>query len=177
MKIEVVRGSVLEQDVEAIVNAANTGMRGGGALDGAVHRAAGPALLEELKRVAPDGARTAQVVVTRAYDLPQKWVFHVAGPVWSEKNAVECDELLCKAYRGCLDEASSRSLESVAFPSLSTGVYAFPLQRAASLALQMARDFALENPQTSLRRVVFALFGDEEYRIFSRIWETLTRDG
>ena len=93
-QIEVVRGSVLEQVADAIVNAANKGMRGGSALDGAIHHAAGPQMLAELVEIAPHGARTAEVVVTRAYDLPQSWVFHVAGPIWKAEAEEECEEAL-----------------------------------------------------------------------------------
>lgn len=167
-ELEVVRGSVLEIEAEAIVNAANTSMRGGGALDGAIHRAAGPMMLAELEKVAPNGSQSGEIVVTRAYDLPQKWVFHVAGPVWKEAKALECDELLAKSYRGALEEAQKRGLESIAFPSLSTGVFAFPLQRAAPIAIGVAVEFLKENPQTSLRRVTFAMFGGQEHHYFEK---------
>lgn len=167
-ELEVVRGSVLEIEADAIVNAANTAMRGGGALDGAIHRAAGPRLLEELQRVAPRGAATAQVVATGAYDLLQRFVFHVAGPVWKAARADECDQLLAQSYRGCLEAAQERALASLAFPSLSTGVYAFPIARAAPIALQTATRWLRAHPQTSLRRVTFALFGGEEFYYFAR---------
>lgn len=170
-QISLVRGSVLEQPVEAIVNAANTGMRGGGALDGAIHRAAGPQMLAELENAAPNGAETAQVVVTRAYNLPQKWVFHVAGPVWKEAKAFECDRWLAQSYRGCLEAAQKRDLESLAFPSLSTGVYSFPMGRAAPIAFQSAVDFLTQNPQTSLRQVVFAMFSGTEFHYFDKVFK------
>ena len=172
-QLEVVRGSVLEQETEAIVNAANKGMRGGGALDGAIHRAAGPHLLEELIEVAPDGARTAEVVVTRAHDLPQNWVFHVAGPVWRPDREELCEDELAAAYYNCLAEADVRGLESLALPSLSTGVYAFPLQRAAPIAVATAAYFLKNHPQTSLTRVVFAMFGGAEHHEFRRALEKL----
>ena len=167
-ELEIVRASVLEIAADAIVNAANIGMRGGGALDGAIHRAAGIEMKRELEIAAPNGAQTAEIVVTRAYNLPQKWVFHVAGPVWKEIKSLECDELLRKSYRGCLEEAQNRGLESLAFPSLSTGVFSFPLDRAAPIALQTAIDFLEENPQTSLRRVTFAMFQGTEFHYFER---------
>ncbi len=172
-ELEVVRGSVLEIGADAIVNAANTRMRGGGTLDGAIHRAAGPQMLAELREVAPNGAQTGEIVVTRAYNLPQKWVFHVAGPVWKEARALECDELLAKSYRGALQEAQRRRLESLAFPSLSTGVYAFPIERAAPLALGVAVEFLTQNPQTCLRRVTFAMFGGTEHHYFERVLRQL----
>ena len=175
-EIEVVRGSVLEQAADAVVNAANTAMRGGGALDGAIHRAAGPQMLRELREIAPDGSETAEVVVTGAYDLPFQFVFHVAGPVWKPQWADECDYLLASAYKNCLIEADERGLETLAFPSLSTGVYAFPLERAAPIALQSALDFARENPQTSLKSIVYAMFGGEEWHVFSRALAKLQLD-
>lgn len=167
-ELETVRASVLNIEADAIINAANTAMRGGGALDGAIHRAAGREMLRELELVAPRGSQTAEVVVTRAYDLPQKWVFHIAGPVWKDSKAEECDALLAQSYRGALEEANNRGLESLAFPSLSTGVYAFPLQRAAPIALQTAFHFLWNHPQTTLRRVTFAMFGGEEFHCFQR---------
>lgn len=172
-ELAVIRGSVLEQNADAIVNAANTGMRGGSALDGAIHRAAGPEMMAELERAAPDGAETAEVVVTRAHDLPQKWVFHVAGPVWKTGRESECDAELSDAYLNCLLEADARELESLACPSLSTGVYAFPLERAAPLALQTVADFLREHPETSLREVTFAMFGGPEHHEFRRALEKL----
>jgi O-acetyl-ADP-ribose deacetylase (regulator of RNase III) len=167
-ELTIVRGSVLEQRVDAIVNAANTGMRGGSALDGATHAAAGREMLRELEQVAPDGSETSEVVVTGAYNLPQKFVFHVAGPIWSAARAGQCDELLAQSYYNCLEEAQNRGLESLAFPSLSTGVYSFPIDRAAAIATGIAVDFLMENPQTSLQRVIFAMFGGTEHHYFDK---------
>jgi O-acetyl-ADP-ribose deacetylase (regulator of RNase III) len=167
-ELTILRGSVIEQPVDAIVNAANTGMRGGGALDGAIHRAAGVNMVRELEKVAPNGSRTAQVVVTQGYKLPQPWVFHVAGPVWKEANATECDEQLAQSYRGCLEEAQRRGLESLAIPSLSTGVYSFPLERAAPIAIKTVGDFLFEHADTSLRRIVFVMFGGTEHHYFRK---------
>ena len=172
-ELQVMRGSVLDQDAEAIVNAANTEMRGGGALDGAIHRAAGPQMMDELIEAAPDGAETAEVIVTRGHDLPQSWVFHVAGPIWRLDRASECEAELSDAYLNCLVEADARELESLALPSLSTGVYAFPLERAAPLALQTVVDFLREHPQTTLRQVRFAMFGGPEHHEFRRALEKL----
>ena len=172
-QVEVVRGSVLEQSADAIVNAANTGMRGGSALDGAIHRAAGPRMMEELIEVAPNGAPTAQVVVTRAYDLPQKFVFHVAGPVWKTGREEECEDDLAEAYYNCLAEADVRGLESLALPSLSTGVYGFPLERAAPIALKTTDYFLRKHPETSLSRVTFAMFGGPEHHEFRRALKAL----
>ncbi len=175
-QIEVVRGSVLECKADAIVNAANKGMRGGSALDGAIHNAAGPQMLDELVEVAPDGAQTAEVVVTRAYDLPQKFVFHVAGPIWKTNRPEtheSCEDELAAAYYNCLAEADVRGLESLALPSLSTGVYGFPLERAAPIALATAAYFLKNHPETSLDRVTFAMFGGAEHHEFRRALEKL----
>lgn len=172
-QIGVVRGSVLEQNAEAIVNAANKGMRGGSALDGAIHNAAGPQMLDELVEVAPNGAQTAEVVVTRAYDLPQRFVFHVAGPIWKNDREEACEDELAAAYYNCLAEADVRGLESLALPSLSTGVYSFPLERAAPIALATAAYFLKNHPETSLTRVTFAMFGGAEHHEFRRALEKL----
>ena len=175
-QLEVVRGSVLEQKTSAIVNAANVGMRGGSALDGAIHNAAGAGLLDELIEVAPHGARTAEVVVTRAHDLPQQWVFHVAGPIWKTGCAElheQCEDELAEAYYNCLAEADVRGLESLALPSLSTGVYGFPLERAAPIALKTTAYFLEKHPETSLERVVYAMFGGAEHHEFRRALESL----
>ena len=167
-ELEVIRASVLEQSADAIINAANTGMRGGGALDGAIHRAAGREMLRELESLAPHGAQTAEVVVTGAYDLPQRFVFHVAGPIWKSNRELECDELLSASYRNCLIQADARELESLAFPSLSTGVFSFPIERAAPLALQTVVDYLKSHPQTKLKRVMFTMFGGPEHHEFRR---------
>lgn len=173
--LEIVRGSVLEVQADAIVNAANTAMRGGGALDGAMHRDAGPQLRRELEIVAPNGAKTAEVVVTPGFDLPQKWIFHVAGPIWKDNKATECGHLLAQSYRGCLEAAQKRGLDSIAFPSLSTGVYAFPIERAAPIALASAAEFLQQNPQTTLRRVTFALYGGTEFHHFEQALRRLEK--
>lgn len=164
--IEVVRGSVTDQDVDAIVNAANTGMRGGGGIDGRIHRAAGPKMLEELKQAAPHGAKTGTVVVTGGYDLKKKFVFHTPGPVWKDGHSGE-PELLVKCYHACVEEADRRGLGSIAFCSISTGVYNYPIERAAPLAIQTVKAFLEEHPQTSVKRVVFAMFGGDEFNVFS----------
>lgn len=159
--IEIVRGSLLDQDVEAIVNAANTSMRGGGGLDGQVHRRGGKGMIDELMRVAPHGAKTGQVVVTGGHAMPFRYVLHVAGPVWQGGKAGE-DELLAACYRNATLKAQELGVKSLGFASISTGVYRFPIERAAPIALQTVAETA-----TELERVVFALYGEEEFRVFS----------
>jgi O-acetyl-ADP-ribose deacetylase (regulator of RNase III) len=170
-ELTVVSGSLLDQDVDAIVNAANTSMRGGGGIDGAIHRAAGPALRAELERVAPAGAPTGTVVVTAGHRLRQRWILHTPGPVWSGGRRGE-PGLLRACYGGCLDAAAALGVARLGFCSISTGVYRFPLGPAAEIALGTVCDWLRARPATSLRAVVFAMFGTEEHRVFA---ETLRR--
>ncbi len=166
-EVSVVRGSVLEQDVDVLVNAANTRMRGGGGVDGAIHRAAGPGLLEELVQMAPNGAETGTALLTHGHHLKQPYVLHTPGPVWHGGSHGEPD-LLASCYRSCLEVADRQGLESIAFCSISTGIYGYPLEDAAPLALAAVRDFLLAHPHTSLKRVLFAMYGEQEYRVFAQ---------
>lgn len=165
--MEVVRGSVLEQDVDAIVNAANTALRGGGGVDGAIHRAAGAGLMEELIRIAPHGARTGTAVVTGGHNLKQRFIFHTPGPVWHGGGRGEA-ELLASCYRACLEAADAHGVASLAFCSVSTGIYGYPLAQAAPLAVQTVVDYLRAHPETSLARIVFAMFQAPEFDAFSR---------
>lgn len=174
-ELEVVRASALDVLADAIVNAANTGMRGGGGIDGAIHYRAGRALKDELEQVAPHGAQTAEVVVTSGHALSHQFIFHVAGPVWSARREAECENLLSLAYEHALEEADARGLATIVIPSISTGVYAFPLDRAAPIALGTAARFLQSHPDTSLRRVTFAMWGGEEHHVFRRALEVMER--
>ncbi len=164
--IEVVRGSVLEQDVDVIVNAANNAMRGGGGVDGAIHLAAGKALVEELKILSPHGCRSGEVVVTQGHALRHKHIFHTPGPIWFGGLSKE-PEVLSRCYRNCLVEASNRSLSSIAFCSISTGIYRFPISRASVIATNTVAAWINENPSTSINRVVFAMFQEQEFEHFT----------
>lgn len=175
-ELEVARASALDVEADALVNAANKAMRGGGGIDGAIHSRGGRALMDELELVAPEGAQTAEVVVTGGHRLPHRFVFHVAGPVWSERRAEQCDESLGAAYRNALGEADARRLQTIAVPSISTGVYAFPLVRAAGIALATTIEYLKSHPDTSLRRVTFAMWGGEEHHVFRRALEHLERE-
>ncbi len=175
-ELEVVRASALDVVADAIVNAASTAMRGGGGIDGAIHAGAGRALLEELRQIAPDGAETAEVVVTPGFALPHRFVLHVAGPIWNPRREDECDELLEAAFENALEEADARELESIVLPSISTGIYGFPIERAAPLALRCAIEFLKSRPQTSLRNVTFALRGDDEYAVFRRAFNQIQHE-
>jgi O-acetyl-ADP-ribose deacetylase (regulator of RNase III) len=169
-RIDIVRGSVTDQKVDAIVNAANKSMRGGGGIDGRIHSLAGRELLWELENVAPHGAETGEPVVTAGHKLPHKFVIHVAGPRWHGGSRGEA-ELLAACYRNSLQTADERGLESIAFCSISTGVYGYPIDQAAPLALETAADFLKSHPETSLRRIIFALYGADEFAVFHRAYE------
>lgn len=132
------QGDITKEDVDAIVNAANTSLLGGGGVDGAIHRAAGPELLEECRAL--NGCATGQAKITRGYRLPARYVIHTPGPVWRGGSSGE-DELLASSYRSSLQVADERGLRSVAFPSISTGIYGFPVERAAAIAVRTIRDF------------------------------------
>lgn len=163
VSIEVLRGSLLDQDVEVIVNAANTSMRGGSGIDGAIHRAAGRELLAELMRVAPHGARTGQVVVTPGFKTGFRHILHTAGPIWRGGLNGE-PKLLGDCYRNAVIEAERLGARSIGFCSIATGVYGYPLDRAAPIAVSAVRETA-----TSLERVVFAMFGEKEFDAFTRV--------
>lgn len=166
-RIEVIEGDITEQAVDAIVNAANTTLLGGGGVDGAIHRAAGPRLLEEC-RALPEttpGVRcpTGEARITRGHDLPAKWVIHTAGPVWSGGKHGE-EELLASCYRNCLALAAKHGARSIAFPAISTGVYRFPLPRATEIAVREVRRF-LEKDKT-IQKAVFVCFGSEVFETY-----------
>lgn len=158
-RIEVVQGDITKLDVDAIVNAANTSLLGGGGVDGAIHRAAGPELVQECRML--HGCKTGQAKITRGYRLPARWVIHTVGPVWQGGQAGE-DALLASCYRESLKIARDRELRTVAVPAISTGVYRFPVHRAARIAAAETAAFLDENPLPE--RVIMVCFGAESYR-------------
>jgi O-acetyl-ADP-ribose deacetylase (regulator of RNase III) len=160
-RIEIVEGDITKMEVDAIVNAANTTLLGGGGVDGAIHRAAGPELLEETRRIG--GCPTGEARVTKGYRLPAKWVIHTVGPIWAGGNKNE-DALLANCYRNSLKAAVEIGAATVALPSISTGAYRFPLERALRIALRETLSF-LEADQ-SLQKVAFVCFGSEAYRAY-----------
>jgi O-acetyl-ADP-ribose deacetylase (regulator of RNase III) len=152
-RIEVIEGDITRQQVDAIVNAANTSLLGGGGVDGAIHRSAGPELLEECRHL--NGCATGEAKITPGYRLPAKWVIHTVGPVWRDGHRGE-DELLASCYRNCLAIAEKQNLSTIAFPSISTGAYRFPIERAVQIAVRETKHF-LSNHQLP-GKVVFVCF-------------------
>src|SRR5690606_38781202 len=142
--LQLVQGDITQQDVDAIVNAANAELAGSGGVDGAIHRAAGPALMQETRQKYPDGCATGSAVATRAGDLRAKYVVHGVGPVWRGGQSGEAEKL-ASVYRTCLELARRHDCKSIAFPAISTGVYGYPTDLAAETSLTAVRDFLLEN--------------------------------
>lgn len=167
--IELIKGDITKIKVDAVVNAANTTLLGGGGVDGAIHRAAGPQLLVECRGLG--GCPTGEAKITHGYSLPARHVIHTVGPVWQGGGHNE-EGLLQRCYRNSLVLAESYQLRSVAFPSISTGAYRFPIQRAAPIALSTTRSFLEENPR-SLQRVVLVLFSDDDFQLYLRLYKKL----
>jgi O-acetyl-ADP-ribose deacetylase len=166
--IELVIGDIATQKVDAIVNAANSGLAGGGGVDGAIHRAGGPAIIEETRRRYPHGCRTGSAVISGAGNLRAKFVIHAVGPVWHGGHSGE-DELLRSAYRSAFTLAADNNCVSVAMPSLSTGAYRYPLDDAAQLAVQTTAGFLKQLANHSMLELVrFVLFSNEAQAAFER---------
>jgi len=160
-RMAVVEGDITKQEVDAIVNAANSSLLGGGGVDGAIHRAAGPQLLEECIQL--DGCPTGEAKITRGYNLRAEWVIHTVGPIWCGGDHGE-DELLANCYRNSLALAARNGVRTIAFPAISTGVYRFPLARATGLAVSEVKKF-LEN-STAIEHVRFVCFGPTVYQSY-----------
>jgi O-acetyl-ADP-ribose deacetylase (regulator of RNase III) len=159
--IRVVQGDITKIKVDAIVNAANSGLRGGGGVDGAIHRVGGPTIMEECRKIG--GCPTGFAVITGAGNLSAQHVIHAVGPVWYGGKSGEAD-LLRKAYESSLDLADGHDLKSIAFPSISTGVYGFPIEEAAPIAIKtVVRHF---DGKTGLKEVQFVLFSEPDYELY-----------
>ena len=172
-RIAVVEGDITQQQVDAIVNAANSSLLGGGGVDGAIHRAAGPALLAECRTIG--GCPTGEARITRGYRLPARWVIHTVGPVWRGGNKGE-PALLASCYRSGLAIAAKPEfgIRTVAFPSISTGAYGYPLDRASPLAMRTIAEALAEHP--AIERVTMVCFGRESYRAYFDALAALTDD-
>ena len=166
--LSIIQGDITVQKTDAIVNAANSGLMGGGGVDGAIHRAGGPAILEECKQIVTKQGRlpTGKAVITTGGNLLARYVIHTVGPVWHGGNSGE-PELLANAYRESLSLAATHNLASVSFPSISTGVYGYPVEKAASVAISAVKDF-LQNEETTIKDIVFVLFDSRTYSAYAR---------
>jgi len=168
-QIEVVQGDITKLEVDAIVNAANTSLLGGGGVDGAIHRAAGPELVQECRLL--HGCKTGQAKITKGYRLPARYVIHTVGPVWNG-GAYNEDALLASCYRNSLALAEKHGLTSIAFPAISTGIYHFPIERAARIAVEETCSFLSEH--TTIEKVTFVCFSQE---IRATYLQVLDEDG
>ncbi|MFQ5835000.1 MAG: O-acetyl-ADP-ribose deacetylase [bacterium] len=173
-KLSLIRGDITEQGTEAIVNAANTSLLGGGGVDGAIHRAGGPEILEECKKIRArqGGCPTGEAVITTGGKLKAKYVIHTVGPVWSGGNQNE-NLLLGNAYRNSLTLAKDKGIRSISFPSISTGAYRFPIDDAARIALSTVRDFLKEHDFEEVR---FVLFSDRDLEAYEEAWQKVSEE-
>jgi len=165
-KVAIIQGDITQQTTDAIVNAANPSLMGGGGVDGAIHRAGGPAILEECKKIVDRQGRlpTGKAVITTAGSLKAQYVIHTVGPVWHGGSGNEA-ELLDSAYYECLKLATESKLTSISFPSISTGAYGYPVDEAARIAINTVFSF-LKEQVTSLKDVVFVLFDSRTYQSY-----------
>ena len=167
-KIEIVQGDITRLEVDAIVNAANQSLLGGGGVDGAIHRSAGPQLLEECRELG--GCPTGEARLTKGYKLPARYVIHTVGPVWHGGDRNE-DNLLANCYRNSLELALKHKLRSIAFPSISTGAYRFPIERASRIALRVIHDFVVSEQDAP--RVMITCFSEEDQEFYRKACQEL----
>ena len=171
MRVEVIKGDITKLSLDAIVNAANSSLMGGGGVDGAIHRAGGPAILEECKKIVArqGGCKTGEAVITTGGNLPSRYVIHTVGPVWNGGRSSE-ERSLANCYSNSLRLALDHQVRTIAFPSISTGVYGFPKSKAARIAVRAIKDFLITNP--ALEKVVLVCFDDENYSLIKESLNT-----
>ena len=170
-KIILQRADITTLDVDGIVNAANNSLLGGGGVDGAIHRAAGPNLLIACKQL--NGCKTGEAKITVGFNLKAKFIIHTVGPVWRGGNNKE-EEMLAAAYKSSLKLAKDNKLETIAFPNISTGIYGFPKEKAAQIAFQTISEFLHTNPE--IKQVIFSVFDEENYQIYQELMKPNSGD-
>ena len=165
--VQLIKGDIIEVEADAIVNAANSSLLGGGGVDGAIHRKGGPQILDECRRIRatewPDGLPTGKAVITSGGNLKAKFVIHTVGPVWMGGFHVEA-ELLKQAYKNSLKIAVAKGVKTIAFPSISTGAYRYPIEDASRIAIKTVKDF-LEK-EGKLEKVIFVLFSEDDFQVY-----------
>jgi O-acetyl-ADP-ribose deacetylase (regulator of RNase III) len=164
--MEAILGDITKLEVDAIVNAANTSLLGGGGVDGAIHRVAGPELLNECRLLG--GCETGDAKLTKGYQLPARFIIHTVGPVWQGGNQGE-PELLARCYRRCIQIATEQGLKSLAFPCISTGVYGYPKTLAAEMAVKTCQAELKKSPHT----IIFCCFGEQDYEIYRNLLDPI----
>lgn len=166
MKITLIQGDITKVNFDAIVNAANTSLLGGGGVDGAIHRAGGKEILEECVKIRnkQGGCKVGEAVITTAGNLPSNFVIHTVGPVWNGDKE-EKKELLSNCYKNCLAIAENQKLKSIAFPNISTGIYHFPKEKAAKIAIETIKSFSFN----SIKEVIIVCFDDENYNLYNNL--------
>jgi O-acetyl-ADP-ribose deacetylase (regulator of RNase III) len=167
-KIEILQGDITQVSVDAIVNAANTSLLGGGGVDGAIHQAAGPALLAECQTLG--GCTTGEAKITDGYNLPARYVIHTPGPIWRGGQNDE-DRLLANSYQNSLSLTTQHAIQTIAFPSISTGIYGFPVDRACRIALKKIWDFLQHHP--SLQKVTIVCFSPDVYHAYMQAFQEI----
>lgn len=176
-RLRLTTGDITDQHVDAIVNAANSSLLGGGGVDGAIHRRGGPAILDECRDIRrtryPDGMPAGEAVVTTAGDLPARRVIHTVGPIWQVGSGDE-PAVLASAYRSSLARAREQNLRTIAFPSISTGAYRYPVQAAAEVAIHTVRDVIRDHPD-AFDEVRFVLFSEGDYTVYADAFARITR--
>ena len=168
-KLGILQGDITRLAVDAVVNAANERLLGGGGVDGAIHRSAGPKLLGECRSL--NGCKTGEAKITQGYNLPAQWIIHTVGPIWKDGESGE-REALRSCYRECLKLAVVRNIKTIAFPAISCGVYGFPVDQAARIAIGTAIEF-LKTDGTSIDGVSFVCFSDEDYDVYVEVFGEL----